>query len=348
MDVTPPPVLVPPVEPQPPVKPIHPFWSASGTSVVLLVIVLVVSNIVAVPVLVVAFARMMQAETFPGFSETYTFRAQDTARAAELQKQVQTRFPDRKVKVEVTPSGYAMTLSTFPAIEESIVRGNLESAIGASQIVPQTGLALKPSDPDLEMKEVVKDPIVLVGSAGSLQIAILILYFLARKVYFKAGRSLPPLHSGRIAVALLVGVLVGPLCWIAADLIEALVRQGMAIPDDSIWAAVAHYPMWGKVGIVLTGVIGAPICEEIFFRGMLIGVFQKYGIPWAGVVFSAVTFGLAHLQSVAVVASITGMGLVLGFVYVKTKSIYSTIAIHMVNNALSFAILLGFVPWPGR
>jgi len=69
-------------------------------------------------------------------------------------------------------------------------------------------------------------------------------------------------------------------------------------------------------------------------------LFIKAGRPWLGVVLSSIVFGIAHLQDLSTVTTIAIMGLVLGAVYVRTKSIYATIAIHVVNNAISFGLLL--------
>jgi membrane protease YdiL (CAAX protease family) len=63
--------------------------------------------------------------------------------------------------------------------------------------------------------------------------------------------------------------------------------------------------------------------------------------PVAGV-FSAVIFGLFHYTgpgSIGVVPQLAVLGFALAWLYEETGSIYPTIGVHAVNNALAFAIL---------
>ena len=127
---------------------------------------------------------------------------------------------------------------------------------------------------------------------------------------------------------------------LTANLIDSGMRAVFDLPNDSMWDVVVNFSMGGKVAIVFMGVIGAPICEELFFRGMLVGAFNKVQLPWLGVAVSSILFGLAHFQNVAVIVSITLMGVLLGAIYVKTKSLYASVAVHMLSNAFAFGALL--------
>ncbi len=82
--------------------------------------------------------------------------------------------------------------------------------------------------------------------------------------------------------------------------------------------------------------ITAPIAEEILFRKLLIDRMAKHSQIWA-VIFSSVSFGIFH-QNFAQLFYATLIGLVLGFVYVKTGKILYTIALHMVVNLATSAI----------
>lgn len=94
---------------------------------------------------------------------------------------------------------------------------------------------------------------------------------------------------------------------------------------------------------VLSCVI-APLVEEFSFRGALLKSFSKYGTNFA-IVFTALLFGLMHgnlLQ--APFAFLTG--LVLGYVAVRSGSIWRGVLIHFVVNAFSTAMELAayFLP----
>ncbi|HEL0414669.1 TPA: CPBP family intramembrane metalloprotease [Streptococcus equi subsp. zooepidemicus] len=86
--------------------------------------------------------------------------------------------------------------------------------------------------------------------------------------------------------------------------------------------------------------IVAPIVEEIVFRGLLYG--KLFGAEsYLGLIFSSIMFGLIHVPTDFGSWFIYGgMGLVLGFVFHKTKKVEYTILIHFLNNALAVLIML--------
>ncbi len=98
----------------------------------------------------------------------------------------------------------------------------------------------------------------------------------------------------------------------------------------------------GTIAAALLIVIAAPISEEIFFRGFIFGGLRRtLSFPVAGVI-SAGIFGLFHYTgpgSLTVVPQLAVLGLALCWVYEETGSIYPTMAIHALNNAIAFAVL---------
>lgn len=80
-----------------------------------------------------------------------------------------------------------------------------------------------------------------------------------------------------------------------------------------------------------TAVVPA-ICEEIAFRGLILTNLEPYGKGTA-ILGSALLFGLMHMNPAQFFYT-TVMGMMLGLVYVKTKSIWLCMVIHFVNNTL--------------
>lgn len=74
------------------------------------------------------------------------------------------------------------------------------------------------------------------------------------------------------------------------------------------------------------------IVEEIMFRGIMLTNLMPYGKGMA-IVCSAFLFGLMHMNPAQFFYT-TLMGLVLGYIYVRTRSIWLCIIIHFTNNAL--------------
>ncbi len=93
-------------------------------------------------------------------------------------------------------------------------------------------------------------------------------------------------------------------------------------------------PIFMFLGVVLIG----PICEEIVFRGIILeGLLKNYSTQKA-IVFSAAIFGLIHFIPIQVINAFF-MGIVLGWIYLKTRSLWVCIALHVLNNGLS--VLMG-------
>lgn len=80
-------------------------------------------------------------------------------------------------------------------------------------------------------------------------------------------------------------------------------------------------------------VILAPFMEELAFRGIVITYGIRSSSFWAANISSAVLFGVIHgnpLQGVYAVV----FGLILGYVFLMTRKVSVTIAIHMLFNAI--------------
>ena len=93
----------------------------------------------------------------------------------------------------------------------------------------------------------------------------------------------------------------------------------------------------------LMNLVGAgllvPIAEELYFRGLIHGWLQTRLGFWLRVLVSSAIFGLAHFDSIAVVASSFVLGLVNAIAYEKSKSLWLPIAIHMVTNSAAIGLM---------
>lgn len=85
----------------------------------------------------------------------------------------------------------------------------------------------------------------------------------------------------------------------------------------------------------LTVAIAAPILEEVLCRGiMLNGLLRKYE-PTKAIVLSAAIFAAIHLNPWQGFNAFFP-GLLLGWLYVRTRSLLPSILVHFVNNTESF------------
>ena len=108
------------------------------------------------------------------------------------------------------------------------------------------------------------------------------------------------------------------------DFINA--KLGIVV-EDSTSELIVSTNIWI---IILVVVIIGPIFEELIFRKVFVDAIGKYNIRLA-VFISAASFALFHGNITQVIYTFA-VGLILGWVYAKTKNILHTILIHMFIN----------------
>lgn len=82
----------------------------------------------------------------------------------------------------------------------------------------------------------------------------------------------------------------------------------------------------------VTAAIAAPIFEEILFRGFLLPSLTRYLPVWGAIVLSSFIFALAHL-SLSEVLPLMVLGMVLGFVYSRSRNLLSSMLLHSLWNS---------------
>ena len=83
--------------------------------------------------------------------------------------------------------------------------------------------------------------------------------------------------------------------------------------------------------IVSTSVL-APILEEALFRGILLRSFLAQYERWAAISFSALFFGAAHMNVYQFVLAFW-LGLILGWLFERSRSLIPCIALHAAVNS---------------
>jgi len=91
----------------------------------------------------------------------------------------------------------------------------------------------------------------------------------------------------------------------------------------------------GVWGGILRIVIIAPIVEELIFRGVIMAGFSRIYHPIFAIFFSALLFALFHLNPWQFPAAFT-LGLILGWIRIRTGSVLACIAGHAIHNGLVF------------
>ena len=139
-------------------------------------------------------------------------------------------------------------------------------------------------------------------------------------------------------------VLISFIPWYAGIVIvswlSALLFNGGRLPPGNSRLLFIQRPQ--DIGILLLALlvtaVAAPICEEIFFRGMLFRLLWMRLSLAPAVAISATAFGLAHAGpgiSPALLPVFAYMGVVLALIYARTRVLTNTIMLHGLSNAVA-------------
>jgi membrane protease YdiL (CAAX protease family) len=142
---------------------------------------------------------------------------------------------------------------------------------------------------------------------------------------FKVWKAL--LYLFVIALAFYVGALV--LLTVVSLLIPSFNANQAQNNDFTGSVAQQH-----RLISILALVIIPPIIEETVFRGFIFPAFAKKWGTWIGAICSSLLFGFAHLQANVSIYTFL-LGMLLCYMYVKLKSVYPGMALHMLNNAIA-------------
>lgn len=100
----------------------------------------------------------------------------------------------------------------------------------------------------------------------------------------------------------------------------------------SRWEEAAFAEMAsGSFGMAVCICLLAPVLEEMLFRGIILRSFLHQYSRWAAIVGSATLFGFAHMNIYQYVTALT-MGLFLGWLYERSRSLLPCIALHAAYN----------------
>ncbi|MFA6563941.1 MAG: CPBP family intramembrane glutamic endopeptidase [Verrucomicrobiia bacterium] len=100
---------------------------------------------------------------------------------------------------------------------------------------------------------------------------------------------------------------------------------------------MAKNSFWGSLFAL---VVVAPVTEELFFRGLVMHGFLSRYSARNSVLISAVLFGLIHLNPWQLISGVS-LGLLLGWWFVRTRSLLPCLAGHaLANSTLLFASFL--------
>lgn len=149
--------------------------------------------------------------------------------------------------------------------------------------------------------------------------------------------GLLPASGQWLAAGVAAGLLAIPLTALIASGVQLLLGQPLTNPQLE-FLVPEGFSWFGAVGMFVMGGLLAPLAEEMFFRGVLYPWMRSRWGVWAGIVGSGLIFGAVHGEiSISAATAVMGMGL--AWLYERSGSLWPSILVHIINNAVKILLL---------
>lgn len=142
----------------------------------------------------------------------------------------------------------------------------------------------------------------------------------------------------------LTGGLVARVIPLLLLIVIVLAGSGFGSPNDASPKVLGVVPsgIGGWIVVVGLAVVGAPIVEELFFRGLIQGAFTRRVGPIPAIFVTALIFSAAHILSEGLLAPLVlfPAAVILGYLRHKTGRLAAGMVAHSVFNASMFLLFL--------
>lgn len=116
------------------------------------------------------------------------------------------------------------------------------------------------------------------------------------------------------------------------SLVNQQIWQGKGGSNPLLLLALESQDKIALIIFFITASVAAPFFEEVIFRGFLLPSLTRYLPVWGAIVVSSLIFALAHLN-LSEVLPLATLGIVLGFVYTRSKNLLSSMFLHSLWNS---------------
>ncbi|RSK47151.1 CPBP family intramembrane glutamic endopeptidase [Hymenobacter rigui] len=130
-----------------------------------------------------------------------------------------------------------------------------------------------------------------------------------------------------------------PVLVLSADMVLTLI-QFLHLPKFSSGETYRELMKVPVVGFLMLCVV-APVLEELLLRGVVLqGLLRNFpNRPWIAIGQSALIFGIMHMNPPQSLATF-GLGLLMGWLYYRTRSLWLCMGAHFINNFFAFNAML--------
>jgi uncharacterized protein len=152
--------------------------------------------------------------------------------------------------------------------------------------------------------------------------------------------ALPNLRRILIEALIVLGAV--PAVMVIVSGVEILLSRfmGPSTPSSPFEAIASQPEPYHAIALLILGIVGAPLAEEVFYRGMLYNALRKRMHFLIAALIQAALFALSHPFGFAERLAIGIIGFCLALLYHWRKTLVSPILFHALNNAIMLGALL--------
>lgn len=114
------------------------------------------------------------------------------------------------------------------------------------------------------------------------------------------------------------------------------VLPGFLVPESTVPSGISRESSTLAIAFGAT-VIGAPLTEELFFRGFVFAGLSKWGF-WPAAAISGLLFALVHFDPGSLIPFF-GIGIAMAWLFWSRGSLWDSVLFHFLFNFTSFLIL---------
>lgn len=169
-----------------------------------------------------------------------------------------------------------------------------------------------------------------------LLILLPVLVFLPlRHIPFKEGLRLNKI-SWKVAV---LSLLLGVSTYVFSVLIEEVMMKLSGMPPVDVPAGSMPDNILFYILYVVALAVSAPICEEALFRGAIQGAYESRKSTALAIIVPTLMFAFFHFR-LSGLPGLLPISFLLGYVAWRTRSIYSSILVHVGINGTASAVTI--------
>jgi membrane protease YdiL (CAAX protease family) len=153
------------------------------------------------------------------------------------------------------------------------------------------------------------------------------------------------LRLNRISLGLgLAALMIGVGVWLVDAILSGVVTSLMGYSVSLGPGAIPSHALDALV-ITVSLCVAAPVCEEILFRGAILGAYQAVRPAKAAIIITSLLFAVFHLQLQGL-AALLPIAFLVTYTAWRANSLYASMLVHFANNSMAALTLVVYALRP--